>query len=126
MTQHPVSDPDRYQNNDTIFGKILRGEIPADVVHEDEHCLAFRDIDPQAPVHIVIIPKRHIAKLSDADIEDRVLLGHLLHVASKIAESEGLEGQFRININNGEKAGQLVFHLHVHLLGGRDFGWPPG
>jgi len=127
MTQDPLSDPDRYSDNDTIFGKILRGEIPATVVHEDEHCLAFRDIEPQAPVHVIIIPKRHIAKLSDADVEDRTLLGHLLVIASQIAQKEGLsEDGFRININNGARAGQLVFHLHVHLLGGRDFAWPPG
>ena len=127
MTSPPTPDPDRYEDNDTIFGKILRGEIPADVVHEDELCLAFRDIAPQAPVHVVIIPKRHIARLSDADPEDRVLLGHLLYIAGEIARKEGLPDEaFRININNGESAGQVVFHLHVHLLGGREFAWPPG
>jgi len=123
----PVTDPDRYADNETIFGKILRREVPADIVHEDEYCLAFRDIDPQAPVHILVIPKRHIEKLDDTDEGDRTLLGHLLHVASRIAEKEGLsEAGFRIAINNGKSAGQLVSHLHVHLLGGRIFSWPPG
>ncbi len=127
MTLDPLSDPHRYEDNDTLFGKILRGEIPADVVYEDEHCLAFRDIDPQAPVHVLIIPKKYIPRLSEADIEDRTILGHLLVIASQIARKEGLaEDGFRININDGVQAGQSVFHLHVHLLGGREFSWPPG
>ena len=118
-----MSDPD----NPTVFGKILRGEIPADVLHEDTHCLAFRDANPVAPHHILVIPKRHIPTLAKASEEDRTLLGHLLVVARTIAEKEGFaEDGYRVVINNGERASQSVFHLHVHLLGGRDFSWPPG
>ena len=114
-------------DNDNIFAKILRKEIPADVVHEDDDCLAFRDVAPQAPVHILVIPKRPIAKLSDATAEDRAVLGHLLWVAGEVARKEGFaEDGFRTIINNGAKANQTVFHLHVHVLGGRDFRWPPG
>jgi len=114
-------------DNPTIFGKILRGEIPADIVYEDTHCLAFRDVNPVAPEHILVIPKRHIPTLSKATREERTLLGHLLIVASELAEKLGFaEDGYRIVINNGERASQSVFHLHVHLLGGRDFTWPPG
>ncbi len=113
--------------NTTIFGKILRGEIPAEVVHEDIHCLAFKDIQPVAPQHILIIPKRHIPRLSEATEEQRTILGHLLFVAAKIARDLGLDREgFRVVVNDGERACQSVFHLHLHLLGGRDFSWPPG
>ncbi|RMD85714.1 MAG: histidine triad nucleotide-binding protein [Candidatus Dadabacteria bacterium] len=113
--------------NPTIFGKILRKEIPAEIVHEDIHCLAFKDIQPVAPHHILIIPKRRIEKLADVTEEQRTLLGHLLHVAAKIAREQGFaEDGFRVVINNGERASQSVFHLHLHLMGGREFGWPPG
>lgn len=111
--------------SDTIFGKIINREIDADIIHEDDHCLAFRDINPQAPTHFLVIPKKPIPKLSDAGDEDRDLLGHLLLVASRVAEQEGLE-DFRLNVNNGAGASQTVFHLHVHVLGGRSFSWPPG
>ncbi len=115
------------ERNPTIFGKILRKEIPADVVWEDIHCLAFRDITPVAPTHILVIPKRRIEKLSSTTQEHRSVLGHLLSVAAQIAEQEGLgENGYRVVINNGEKAGQTVFHLHLHIIGGRDLDWPPG
>lgn len=111
----------------TIFTKIIDREIPADIVYEDDLCLAFRDINPAAPVHILVIPKRAIPKLAEATGEDHAILGHLLIKASEIARTEGLEeGGYRVVINNGEGAGQTVFHLHLHLLGGRPFTWPPG
>ena len=112
-------------SGDTIFGKIIRREIPADIVFETETVLAFRDIQPQAPTHILIIPKRALKNVAAAQPEDAVLLGELLLAAREIAKQQGLE-QYRIVTNNGEDAGQSVFHLHLHLLGGRRFSWPPG
>ncbi|MGB1465416.1 MAG: histidine triad nucleotide-binding protein [Alcanivorax nanhaiticus] len=109
----------------TLFSKIIDREIPADIIYEDDQCLAFRDINPQAPTHFLVIPKKPIAKLSDAKVEDQALLGHLLLIASQVAREEGLE-DFRLNVNNGAGASQTVFHLHVHVLGGRSFSWPPG
>jgi len=110
----------------TLFEKIINREIPADIVYEDELSLAFKDINPQAPTHILIIPKKTIEKLSDANIEDQALLGHLMLVAGKIAEQLNLDNTFRIIINNGAGAGQSVFHLHLHLMSGRPLSWPPG
>ncbi|MFN5855035.1 MAG: histidine triad nucleotide-binding protein [Pseudanabaenaceae cyanobacterium] len=110
---------------DTIFSKIIRREIPAQIVYEDDQALAFRDVSPQAPVHILVIPKKPIPKLSEAGATDQALLGHLLLVAGKVAAQENLSG-FRLVINNGAEVGQTVFHLHLHILGGRDFTWPPG
>jgi len=111
----------------TIFTKIINRDIPADIVYEDDLCLAFRDINPVAPVHILVIPKKVITKLAEAKGEDHALLGHLLIKATEIARTEGLdEGGYRVVINNGEEAGQSVFHLHLHILGGRQFSWPPG
>ena len=110
----------------TIFSKIIAREIPARIVHEDEHCLAFHDADPQAPVHILVIPKEPIAKLQDACESQKELLGHLLLVAKSIAKNEGVGEAFRLVINNGADAGQTVFHLHVHILAGRSLSWPPG
>jgi len=112
--------------SDTLFSKIIKREIPADIVYEDELCLAFRDINPQAPVHILLIPKQAIARLNDASTDDQSLLGHLLLKAAEIAAQEACGETFRLVINNGEGAGQSVFHLHIHILGGRGFGWPPG
>lgn len=111
--------------SETIFSKIIDREIPADIVYEDDQCMAFRDINPQAPVHFLVIPRKPIAKLSDADEGDKDLLGHLLLVAGQVAREQGLE-DFRLNVNNGAGASQTVFHLHVHVLGGRPFSWPPG
>ena len=112
--------------NTTIFGKIIRREIPADIVYEDDLCLAFRDVQPQAPVHVLMIPKKHIPKLADATSEDHAVLGHLLLKVKQVAEDLGLDKGYRVVINNGEDGGQTVFHLHVHLLGGRSLAWPPG
>jgi histidine triad (HIT) family protein len=115
------------EENPTIFGKILRNEIPSDRVYEDDHCIAFRDINPAAPTHILIIPKKYIVNLLSAQDEDAATLGHMMIAASKIAREQGLdEDGFRLVINNGEGVGQTVFHLHMHILGGRDFSWPPG
>lgn len=111
---------------DTIFSKIINREIPADIVYEDDLCLAFRDVDPQAPVHILVIPKKSIPKLIDATDDDQALIGHLILVASRIAEQQGISDAFRLVINNGTGSGQTVFHLHIHILGGRSFTWPPG
>lgn len=111
---------------DTLFSKIIRREIPVDIVYEDEQCLAFRDITPQAPTHILVIPKKPIPKLSEAKEEDKALLGHLLFAVSNIAREQNLDNGYRVVINTGEEGGQTVFHLHLHLLGGRALGWPPG
>jgi len=111
---------------DTIFGKIIRREIPADIVHEDNLCLAFRDINPQAPVHILVIPKKPIPQLAAATPEDHGVLGHLLLVVTRVAEQVDLANGYRVVINNGADAGQSVDHLHLHILGGRSLGWPPG
>ena len=111
---------------ETIFAKIIRREIPADIVYEDDRCLAFRDVNPQAPVHILVIPKQPIARLVDAGENDEALLGHLLLTANKVAADEGIGDAFRVVVNNGAGVGQSVFHLHLHVLGGRSFTWPPG
>ena len=110
----------------TIFKKIIDKQIPADIVHEDERCLAFRDVNPQAPTHVLVIPKQEIARVSDAVNADAELLGHLLLVAGRVATQLGLKDGFRLVINNGPQAGQSVDHLHVHILGGRQMNWPPG
>jgi len=112
--------------SETIFDKIIRKEIPADIVYEDEQCLAFKDVNPQAPIHILIIPKIRIAKIADAKLDEQNVLGHLLLKAGEIAEELDVKDAFRLVINNGENAGQTVFHLHIHLLAGRSFNWPPG
>tara|TARA_B100000029_G_scaffold468981_1_gene506465 strand:- start:257 stop:598 length:342 start_codon:yes stop_codon:yes gene_type:complete len=109
----------------TIFDRILSGEIPCDEVYSDEHCLAFRDIQPQAPSHIILIPRRAIKNMREVKVEDAEILGHLLLVSSKIASKEGLES-WRTVINTGSEAGQTVFHLHIHIIGGRSLSWPPG
>ena len=109
----------------TLFAKILSGELPADIVYEDADCIAFRDIAPQAPVHVLVIPRKPLARLSEATPEDEPLLGHLLQVATQVARAEGLTDA-RLIINDGAGAGQTVFHLHVHVLGGRSLSWPPG
>lgn len=111
---------------DSIFGKIIRREIPADIVYEDEHCLAFRDVNPQAPVHILLIPKQPYARLVDVPASEQALLGHLLLKAGDIARAHGVGDAFRLVTNNGAAVGQSVFHLHLHILAGRDFSWPPG
>ena len=110
----------------TIFGKIISREIPAQIVYEDEHCLAFRDVNPQAPTHVLLIPKKEIARLTEATAEDQALLGHLMLAAGKIASDLGVGDAFRLVVNNGAGAGQSVFHLHLHIIGGRHMSWPPG
>lgn len=110
----------------TIFKKIIDKEIPADVVYEDDQCLAFRDVNPQAPTHLLVIPKREIASLDDLSESDREVVGHLFLAIRQIADQLELKGGYRTVINCGSEAGQTVDHLHVHLLGGRHLGWPPG
>ncbi|MEH2070490.1 MAG: histidine triad nucleotide-binding protein [Nostoc sp.] len=114
------------ENTETIFSKIIRREIPADIVYEDDLALAFKDIHPQAPVHIVLIPKKPIATLTDAESQDHPLLGHLLLTAKRVAQEAGLKNGYRVVINTGDDGGQTVYHLHVHILGGRQLHWPPG
>lgn len=112
---------------DTIFSRILSKEIPADIVYEDEQCVAFRDVNPQAPTHILVIPRKEIPTVDDIAEEDEALVGHCVRVASRIAGEQGLgESGYRLVWNCREGAGQTVFHLHLHLLGGRSFQWPPG
>jgi histidine triad (HIT) family protein len=110
----------------TIFQKIIDREIAADIVYEDEHCLAFRDIQPQAPVHVLVIPKKPIRSIADLGDNDRELAGHLLLVVRDLAEKLGVGEGFRLVANTGEDGGQTVDHLHFHLLGGRPQQWPPG
>ena len=111
---------------ETIFTKIINKEIPADIIYEDELALVFKDIQPQAPTHLLIIPKKPIPKLSDASPEDQELLGHLMLVAGEVSRMLELDDTFRLGTNNGANAGQSVFHLHLHLLSGRPLNWPPG
>lgn len=108
----------------TLFTKIINREIPADIVYEDDHVVGFRDIDPQAPTHILIVPRQEISGLSE--LPDQGDHFHILNAARKIAEQEGLSGGYRLVINQGEDGGQTVDHLHAHLLGGRKLSWPPG
>ncbi|WP_437937741.1 histidine triad nucleotide-binding protein [Sorangium sp. So ce341] len=110
-----------------IFCKIANKEIPSKVVFEDEHVIAFHDVNPQAPTHVLVIPKRHIAGIAQAAPEDEAVLGRLLLAARQVAEKTGIaEGGFRTVVNSGANAGQTVFHLHVHVIGGRPMAWPPG
>ncbi|HSG70012.1 MAG TPA: histidine triad nucleotide-binding protein [Planctomycetaceae bacterium] len=110
----------------TIFKRIISREIPADIVYEDELSLAFRDVNPQAPIHILLIPKKDIRSLDDLESEDRDLMGHLLLTVKRIAREQGLDNGYRITINCGDEGGQSVDHLHIHILGGRAMMWPPG
>ena len=110
----------------TLFEKIINREIPSDILYEDDLSFVIKDINPQAPTHLLIIPKKVIPKLSDASKDDQMTLGHLMLVAGKIADELGLDETFRLVVNNGAKAGQSVFHLHLHLLSGRLLNWPPG
>lgn len=107
-----------------LFCKIVEGQIPAQLVKDDEHYLAFKDINPQAPCHILLIPKVHYSSI--ADVRDTNLLGSLFAAATEIASEEKLDKGFRLVVNTGAEAGQTVFHLHIHILGGRNMGWPPG
>ena len=109
----------------TLFEQIADGEIPADIVYQDDRAVAFRDLAPQAPMHILIVPRKPIPRADAVEPADEALVGHLFTVARLVADAEGLT-DYRLVVNNGAGAGQTVFHLHVHLLGGRDLGWPPG
>ncbi len=112
---------------DCLFCRIIEKEIPSKIVHEDEHAIAFEDLNPQAPVHLLIVPRKHIAGLNDAGKDDAALLGHLQLVAAQLAQARGIaESGYRTVLNTGRGAGQSVFHLHLHLLGGRGMRWPPG
>lgn len=111
---------------DTIFGKILRKEIPCTFIYEDDLCVAFNDINPQAPVHFLVIPRKPIGQLSLSTADDQHLLGHLLFVAKEVAAQQGLKDGFRTVINDGKNGCQSVYHLHIHVLGGRQLSWPPG
>ena len=110
----------------TIFQKIINRQIPAEILHEDEICISIKDIEPQAPFHALIIPKKLIPRIGIAEESDQLTLGHLLLVAKKIGQEQNLDNGFRIVINNGPNGGETVPHLHVHLLGGRKLSWPPG
>jgi len=118
---------EKYRPEDSIFSKIIRKEIPADIIHEDEKAIAFRDVNPVAPKHILVIPRKPITQLATSTEQDIPLLGHLLWVAKSVAEKENLnDSGYRIVINNGRDAAQSVYHLHIHILGGRQMSWPPG
>ncbi|BCX49544.1 histidine triad hydrolase [Haloferula helveola] len=111
----------------TLFEKICDREIPATIVHEDDRCICFKDISPQAPIHYLVIPRKPIPRVAEASADDEAVLGHLLLIASKVARDEGFaENGFRLVINNGRDGGEAVPHLHVHLLAGRPLEWPPG
>ncbi len=110
----------------TIFQKIADREIPASLIHEDEHCIAFHDINPKAPTHVLIVPRKLIPTLNDLTPDDTALVGHLFLVAKELAAKMGLTGGYRTVFNCGEDGGQSVYHIHLHLLGGRKMGWPPG
>ena len=111
---------------ETIFSKIIQRQIPADILFEDDRCLAFRDIHPQAPTHFLVIPKKPIPSLAAAEPQDLPLLGHLMAVAARVAAEQGLDTGYRVVTNIGQDGGQSVDHLHLHILGGRSLAWPPG
>ena len=120
-----IKDSIFFMTEETIFSQILNGEIPCNEVYSDNHCLAFRDVQPQAPIHILVIPRKIIPSLREAEAKDTELLGHLLLVSAQLAKKEGLEN-WRTVINTGAEAGQTIFHLHLHIIGGRPLTWPPG
>jgi histidine triad (HIT) family protein len=107
--------------SDTIFGKIISGEIPSEFIYEDEHCVAIHDVNPQAPTHVLVIPRKGIAMLSEAQDEDQALLGHLMLAAGNVARQLGVDDAFRLIVNNGEGAGMTIPHLHLHIIAGRSF-----
>lgn len=113
--------------SDCLFCRIIAGEIPGAIVHDDERIVAFKDVNPQAPVHILIVPRRHISTLNDLSVEDDALVGEMVRVAAALAKANGhADGGYRTVFNCNANAGQTVFHIHLHLLGGRRLGWPPG
>jgi histidine triad (HIT) family protein len=110
--------------DDCLFCRIVAGKLPATVVYEDDHVMAINDVFPRAPFHVLVVPRKHIARLSD--LEDEPLGGRLLQAVRRVARQGGVGDNFRLVVNNGDQAGQAVMHLHIHVLGGREFGWPPG
>ncbi|XP_071113209.1 adenosine 5'-monophosphoramidase HINT1-like isoform X1 [Haliotis cracherodii] len=116
----------KYTGQPTIFSKILDKTIPANILYEDDQCMAFADVNPQAPVHFLVIPRKPITMLSEAVDEDEKLLGHLMVVAKKVAKKQKLDEGYRLVINNGKHGAQSVYHLHIHIIGGRQMSWPPG
>ena len=112
--------------SDCLFCKICNGDIPADILYEDDDVVAFRDISPQAPCHFLVIPRKHIQGPADVAAEDEQLIGKMMRVGAEVAAREGVGDGFRVVYNNGAKAGQTVFHIHMHILGGRSLNWPPG
>uniref|UniRef100_A0A336MN78 CSON003756 protein n=2 Tax=Culicoides sonorensis TaxID=179676 RepID=A0A336MN78_CULSO len=126
MSDEVQKAQDAEDTGDTIFGKILRKEIPCNFIYEDDLAVAFHDLTPQAPTHFLVIPKKNISMLSKAHPEDEALLGHLMLVGNKVAADLGLENGYRVVINNGKHGAQSVYHLHLHFLGGRQMKWPPG
>ncbi|XP_067675216.1 adenosine 5'-monophosphoramidase HINT1-like isoform X2 [Haliotis asinina] len=116
----------KYTGQPTIFSKILDKTIPANILYEDDQCMAFSDVNPQAPVHFLVIPRKPIVMLSEAVDEDEKLLGHLMVVAKKVAAQQKLDEGYRLVINNGKHGAQSVYHLHIHIIGGRQMSWPPG
>jgi len=121
------NSPKNTMSDDCIFCKIIKGQIPSDSLYQDEEVMVFKDLSPQAPTHLLIIPTKHLSTLNDADPEDQALLGKLMLTGKQMAEQLGLvEGGYRLVLNVGEGAGQAVFHIHLHLLAGREFTWPPG
>lgn len=113
--------------NDCLFCRIVEGKVKGDIIYQDKSVVAFRDLGPKAPVHILIVPRKHLATLLDVGEEDKGLIGDILYVASQLARDQGIaEGGFRVVVNCGPGAGQSVYHIHFHLLGGRTFSWPPG
>lgn len=121
-----VCQPVPTMSEKTLFERIIDREIPATILYEDDHCIVFRDINPQAPTHVLVVPRKPIPSLDDLSEDDAMLAGHLLLVAQKIAAAENLSGGYRVAINCGSDGGQSVDHLHVHMLGGRKLKWPPG
>jgi histidine triad (HIT) family protein len=115
-------------DQDCLFCRILEGTVPGDVVYQDNRCVVIRDTNPQAPTHLLVLPREHLESLDDATQRDEALLGHLLRMAARVANEHGLtsNGGYRVVINTGPGAGQSVFHLHAHVLGGRELTWPPG
>lgn len=111
---------------DTIFGRIVRKEIPANFLHEDEQCVVIKDVHPQAPTHLLVLSKKEIRTLDNISEDEGKLLGHMVFVATKVAKEQNLSNGYRLVINNGKEGGQHVYHLHVHILGGRQMNWPPG
>ncbi|KNC47802.1 ZB14 zinc-binding protein [Thecamonas trahens ATCC 50062] len=126
MSEVGVAPPED-MSKPTIFDKIISGDIPANVLFEDDQCMAFSDVNPQAPTHFLVIPKRRISQLSKAEEDDKALLGHLMYTAQAVAREQGIaDDGFRVVINDGPNGCQSVYHIHLHVIGGKQLSWPPG